>query len=300
MSSTNPGLPCLDDLSLQEDSPSQSVFVISDEEHLERGKSEIIGQSCLALDCEGIHLGREGQLSIVQIATTNCCFIFDVLKENSSSEMILFLKSILEDESVVKIIHDCRADSDALHHILGIDLNGVHDTQAWQMTLLPAKGRLNLNDTLTTFGCPINPARHSTVYKTNPSFWATRPLTKDMIEWASEDVNTLFLLCERQAARADAEAAARCAAASRQHLDEFRACLVQVARVHPTQIGRFIGKGGANIRDLERATGATFHAMDAGAFAVYAGGAAALDKAAAAVRAYAAPYVQRPRAGDWH
>ncbi len=49
--------------------------------------------------------------------------------------------------------------------------------------------------------------------------------------------------------------------------------------------------------------------MDAGAFAIYGGSPAVLglvdtpglvDKADAVVRAYATPYVQRPRVSDWH
>ena len=37
------------------------------------------------------------------------------------------------DETVEKIVHDCRMDSDALFHKLGITLTHVHDTQSWYM-----------------------------------------------------------------------------------------------------------------------------------------------------------------------
>ena len=37
----------------------------------------------------------------------------------------------------------------------------------------------------------------------SPAFWATRPLTEDMTDWAYDNVRSLFLLCEaqRQAAK---------------------------------------------------------------------------------------------------
>ena len=43
--------------------------------------------------------------------------------------MVELAKEVLEDGGVCKIVHDCKADSDALFHILGINLNNVHDTQ---------------------------------------------------------------------------------------------------------------------------------------------------------------------------
>jgi hypothetical protein len=289
----------LQSLDLRESSRNPNILVVNDAVSLEMSKLEIAGEACLSLDCEGINLGRQGKVSLVQISTANRCFLFDVLTETPQSEMIIYLKTVLEDASITKIIHDCRADSDALHHLFGIDLKGVHDTQAWQITMLPILNRLNLNDTLKTFGCKINTVRNSLVYRSNPKYWATRPLTKEMIEWASEDVVTLFALQKAQMARATPAVAANCRAASDKHLDELRAAVIQNVQIHHTQVGRFIGKKGCHIHELESATGAKFHNQEGGLFAVYGRTAAVVARAVAAAHPFTAPYIHRPRYGGW-
>ena len=56
----------------------------------------------------------------------NSIFLLDNPRTSSVVELA---KEVLEDGGVCKIVHDCKADSDALFHILGINLNNVHDTQ---------------------------------------------------------------------------------------------------------------------------------------------------------------------------
>jgi exonuclease 3'-5' domain-containing protein 1 len=71
----------------------------------------------LALDCEGVDLGRSGEVCIIQLSTENLCFIFDVHELTASCELVVALTTILEDENIIKIIHDCKMDSDALFHL---------------------------------------------------------------------------------------------------------------------------------------------------------------------------------------
>ena len=39
------------------------------------------------------------------------------------------LKSMLEDDGIVKVIYDCRQDSAALYYQMGIKLQNIFDTQ---------------------------------------------------------------------------------------------------------------------------------------------------------------------------
>ncbi|CAD7976096.1 unnamed protein product [Amoebophrya sp. A25] len=72
----------------------------------------------IALDAEGVDLGRLGRLSIVQLATSDgTCFILDVLDKKKDDLLACWLRDLLEDDGVEKIIHDCRMDSDALCHL---------------------------------------------------------------------------------------------------------------------------------------------------------------------------------------
>lgn len=56
----------------------------------------------LACDCEGVDLGREGRITLVQLATRDVCVLFDVVNEgvDRPSEILQTLKDILEDEKV--------------------------------------------------------------------------------------------------------------------------------------------------------------------------------------------------------
>jgi ribonuclease D len=204
--------------------------------------------SVLALDCEGVNLGRCGQLCIIQIATQEVCFLFDVLELSASCELAVSLKTILEDENIVKVIHDCKMDSDALFHKLDINLAGVHDTQVWDKVLKGSE--TNLNQTLLTYDCTPNEERSSDVYKINNHFWATRPLTHKMVEWASGDVANLFELHEKQREQASADQREEALSNSEAKSRQLRECVVFKTRIKAKNMGRFIGPKGKNLRDL--------------------------------------------------
>jgi hypothetical protein len=73
--------------------------------------------------------------------------------------------------------------------------------------------------------------RDGNVYATNPAFWATRPLTPKMIEWAAGDVTSLFAVRDAQIARATMEQAERAVAAGEHHLTVARDAMVANVKV---------------------------------------------------------------------
>lgn len=83
----------------------------------------------ISVDCEGINLGLKGELTLVEIGTVRGeAFIFDVLQcPNIMTEG--GLKALLENENVIKIIHDCRNDSVNLFVQFKVLLRNVFDTQ---------------------------------------------------------------------------------------------------------------------------------------------------------------------------
>lgn len=86
-------------------------------------------QVVVSFDCEGINLGAKGRLTLVQLGTIRGeAFIFDLL---TCPEMINDggIKSLLENDNVIKIIHDCRNDSVNLYTQFNILLRNVFDTQ---------------------------------------------------------------------------------------------------------------------------------------------------------------------------
>jgi polyribonucleotide nucleotidyltransferase len=91
------------------------------------------------------------------------------------------------------------------------------------------------------------------VYRDNHAFWATRPLTSQMLEWASGDVRSLFALQQRQLQGPTASKISRDAdIMTKEFLTKDRSAMC--ATVHVTNIGRFIGTGGKNLSSLQQRT----------------------------------------------
>lgn len=235
-------------------SPKIEPVVIENITQLKSFEVALKSSSLLALDCEGVNLGRDGELSLIQVSSLDTCFLFDMLGMDGSSEILSFLKTILEDADVTKIIHDCKMDADALLHICGITLAGVHDTQAWDNVLHGSQD--NLNRTLDRYKLQPCAARDSSVYDKNFRFWAQRPLTDKMIQWAAGDVSCLFELYQAQKDLVvDPSTLQKCHDASTRNSRFLMGMSIQKVSIHSTQIGNFIGKGGRNLFRLQGGRG---------------------------------------------
>lgn len=209
------------------------------------------GVGVVGLDTEGVDLSRLGSITIVQISTPTRCFLLDVLGKSNENALVCWLRELLENPSIVKIVHDCRMDADALAFHLGIHLARVHDTQCWHEAITGEPER-NLNDTLRHYRLQPNTHRDGSVYERKPSFWATRPLTPQMIKWASGDVELMFELYQEQLDQSTRSVSLKAAKASDRALDLVRSAHVDLIRVRNP--GRFIGRGGNSLRELKRST----------------------------------------------
>ena len=164
---------------------------------------------------------------------------------------VSWLRIILQSEAILKVIHDCKMDSDALFHLLKIELTNVHDTSCWHKAI--GLDRKSLNDTLVHHGLGPNSIRDASVYQVNHAFWATRPLTAQMVEWASGDVRFMFDLHQRQCSTAAPASAHVAKAYAAEFLSECRSA--KVGKVTLRNPRKFVGKGGANVQKLMAATG---------------------------------------------
>ena len=217
----------------------------------------------LAFDCEGVNLSRLGSLEIVSLCfedSASVVYLVDLGDKGDASlrtERVTALKKVFESSSVEKVIHDCRMDADALYHICSIELRNVHDTSCYQ-AIVTGKADANLNDTLEDNGISVNVARDKMVYKINPAFWAMRPLTDRMIEWASSDVDKLLRLASKQILTLEPRGEGVIQRA-RDKSDAFATLVVgmKVDRSLRCRVpfGRFIGPRGSNIRSLQTRSG---------------------------------------------
>lgn len=159
------------------------------------------GKVVVSFDCEGINLGVKGQLTLVQIGTmSGQAYVFDLV---TCPGLVQAggLQKLLEHPNVVKVIHDCRNDSVNLYNQFKITLTKVFDTQAahavlqFQETGKPVYKvkNVNLNTLCDHYGAPCNPLKEQlkNIYRKDQRYWSRRPMTRDMLIYASSDVLSL-------------------------------------------------------------------------------------------------------------
>jgi DNA polymerase I-like protein with 3'-5' exonuclease and polymerase domains len=223
----------------------------------------IDGSGAIAFDVEGVNLSRVGTIELVSLAlntgTEQLVFLLDIGAKCIASkrlERIGILKRLFEAENVVKIIHDCRMDCDAMVHTLGICLKNVHDTSCYH-AVITGKSDVNLNDTLFHYGIGANTSRDKSIYNSKPRFWATRPLITHMKEWATSDVDKLARVAEIQKQRLNSSELARAKQESASYTTIVSSMKLErnVRLGRGKSVGTFIGPGGSNIRNLQKRTG---------------------------------------------
>lgn len=157
------------------------------------------------MDTEGVNLGF-GQLTIIQISifdtstNTQSIFILDILadvKLLSHSKLI----QMLQDESIIKVFHDGRADYYQMKKEFNLTIRGMFDVQIGYAVL--TKGS-SISAGLNTKVC-----RRKAEYKKEDirvklakieRLFAMRPLTEDVIEYCALDVKYLHLVYEKMCA----------------------------------------------------------------------------------------------------
>jgi hypothetical protein len=119
--------------------------IINSNEALEKFRAHLpVSEICL--DLEGDNLCRYGRITKIQVhmPAKRETFIFDCSSSELSMDQVAqALKPILGSPSIVKYMFDCRADVDALHHQLGIELANVIDVQLWEVGFRKCSGFQN-------------------------------------------------------------------------------------------------------------------------------------------------------------
>ncbi|PFH37372.1 3'-5' exonuclease domain-containing protein [Besnoitia besnoiti] len=166
---------------------SQSPFLTGD-----------LSRQVVALDCEGVALGRFGRVCTVQLATASHTLLLDAFKTGIVGENPK-LKEILESPHIVKVCHDCREDASALFHQHGIRLRNVFDTQVAHQVLCERDGeapfQASLTELLRSF---LNLRDHGVsaqakrAMEADPSVWCGRPLSTDLLRYAVFGVSHLL------------------------------------------------------------------------------------------------------------
>uniref|UniRef100_A0A8C5LW50 3'-5' exonuclease domain-containing protein n=1 Tax=Leptobrachium leishanense TaxID=445787 RepID=A0A8C5LW50_9ANUR len=144
-------------------------------------------QCVLSISAAGYNVCHRGLLCWLQMATKSDVYLFDIFTMGPK----MFkngLKMVLEDSSILKVIHDCRGLSDCLSQQYGIVLSNVFDSQVADVFLFyMATGGFLPHQSRALVEClschlDIEPSQTAllntkeTLIKEHPGIWMSRPL----------------------------------------------------------------------------------------------------------------------------
>lgn len=183
-----------------------------------RHKQHEINAPALYCDLEGINLGREGSVSLLQMAlvdyngklvTTKIIDIHTMGDEaftTRGDESWYDLKYILGASEIVKAFFDIRNDSAALYHHYGIEVEGVHDVQLMECLTRPGYNKTlvrGLGKCMEYDLAADKRAKAKLVKERGLALFASerggsyevfnvRPMSPEMIEYCVQDVELLI------------------------------------------------------------------------------------------------------------
>ncbi len=179
------------------------VTVVSTVKAAQRATRDLARQATIGVDLEGVLLSRTGTIELVQACSPSTTYLFD-LHGDLAKQMFEEggLRRLLERPATIKVVHDCRHDCDALFHQHNVRMAPVIDTQVAFGELRALRGQ--------PVGLPVSLRtvlrKHANVKEeaalelklavkkemsAKKDYWATRPLTPQMVQYAAFDVQHL-------------------------------------------------------------------------------------------------------------
>jgi 3'-5' exonuclease len=181
-----------------------STLIVSEEQSW-RLYDLLRDERVLAVDCEASGgMNRFGRLSLVQIGTeSGQTFLVDVFTGGAGA--MQGVNALLEDCSIVKVLHDCRADSELLWHAHGARLDNVFDSQiGYAVFCLSQSGdvplpigldKLHRRFGYTQLSQTKTEARADMA--DDDAYWERRPMSDVQLEYARNDVRYLVDVCKQ-------------------------------------------------------------------------------------------------------
>jgi stage III sporulation protein SpoIIIAA len=171
--------------------------VIEDEESCRLACVALSESTCVALDCEGVNLGRAGgRLCLVQVASRSAgVFLFDVVKCPNLFDA--GLKELCQNSRIVKVVHDCKMDVVALHEH-GVNITPVYDSQVAYSIIEDSTRNFSLADVVLKITGKHHPQKASAPHLFDEKFWEQRELSGDALAYAASDVELLLEVAESE------------------------------------------------------------------------------------------------------
>ena len=169
---------------------AKEIVYVNDDVLFSDAINEIKKDRLIAVDTEFIWRNTYfPSLSLIQISNHNKIFIFDLFEINNLSE----LKRIFESNEIKKIFHSLRSDISVLKTSLGVQVCNVFDTQIAESILdKNFSAQIGYKDLVNKYFL-ISISKDET-----NSDWSKRPLKKNQIEYAANDVRYLIRIMKSQ------------------------------------------------------------------------------------------------------
>lgn len=141
----------------------------------------------LSVDCEGV----PEDLFLIQVGTPTNTYVFDCVKLGPK-KVCDFLRDILTNPHIIKLFHDLHNDAAALASLGDIyEMNGTLDTQL-AMEFLTGDTLFGFNRVLQELGTPQHMSKHiMQCQMKNKDLFSQRPLPRDVLQYAVDDVRLL-------------------------------------------------------------------------------------------------------------
>ena len=166
----------------------KKVHYISNKTQLSELDTELGGLNFFGLDTEfDWRTTYFPKLSMVQISSLKNIFLIDCLLTNPST----VLKKHLENKEKLKIFHSARSDATVLSNCIEAQTSNVFDIQMAE--------KLISNNQIEAYGKIVNKYYGIKLLKSETnSNWLRRPLTKNQISYAKDDVYYLIEIYKLQ------------------------------------------------------------------------------------------------------
>ncbi len=180
----------------------KNCYLVPQEKQCVEILAEITSQEVIAVDCEGVGLGTNGKLCLIQIATNSNVYVIDLcVDEKERSSIISALKPVFKSNALKKILHSAKNDNEALSAV-GIINENFEDTQILYQDLIKLRGsaekKLGLESLMKQYGFVHElKKKMKRVYYYKPDVWAQRPMTHEMIQYACLDVANLVTVYKK-------------------------------------------------------------------------------------------------------
>lgn len=157
-------------------------ILVDSNEALKKEAKHWVDEIGVDIECENNQYYFGEYISIIQISTKEKDWIVDILNIDDYEP----LRSVFEDENVLKIFHGCEFDMWMLKSDTEINPKNIYDTQ--MSLLLTGRTKIGLSDALEEF---FKLKKEKKFQKAN---WTKRPLNKEMVEYAVNDSKYLIEL----------------------------------------------------------------------------------------------------------